>query len=258
MRRFLFGLPAVALLVLAVFALTPCIANCGDAAEAVTVAVRGCPRAVELLGSDAKPARLGMACGSTKIQGGHGRASWTLPYSGSRARGSVSYAAEKRGGEWRLEEATLEVDGETIDLVACSRRNSSPRGPATLAQTNADAASATFDGKVLRSTHPTIPVAATCRGELVRERGSPFASVKISCDPGTVESSGAVVLYEGTGSFTLDVRDPTRRDDDRSEYDDAKTTDVDRTPGCRLSGSGATGTLTIWDSSPAYEIVVEL
>ena len=258
MRRYLLGLPVVALLVLAVFALTPCIAQCGDAAETVTVAVRACPRAVELLGSDAKPARLGMACGSTKVGGNHGTASWTLPYSGARARGSVSYSAEKRGGEWHLEEATLEVDGETIDLVACSRKTSPPGGPATLAQTNADAATATFDGKVLRSTHPTIPVGATCRGELVRERGSPSAHVKVSCDPGTAEASGATVLYEGTGNFMLDVRDPARRDDDHSEYDDAKTSDVDRTPGCRVSGSGGKGTLTIWDSSPAYELVVEL
>ena len=258
MRRLLFGLPAIVLLVLAVFALTPCIARCGDADDLVTEAVRACPRAVELLGDDAEPARLGMACGTTETEGAYGRASWSLPYSGSRARGSVSYAAEKRAGDWRLDEAILEVDGETIDLLACARGTRPPRPSATLAQTNADAASAKFDGKVLRSTHPTIPQAATCRGELVRERGSPFAHVKVTCDPGTAESTGATVLYDGTGSFTLDVRDPTTRDDDRSEFDDAKTTDADRTPGCRLSSSGTKGTLTIWDSSPAYELVVEL
>jgi len=69
----------------------------------------------------------------------------------------------------------------------------------------------------------------------------------------------ATRLYDGSGSFTLDVRDPSRRDDDRSEYDDSRTTDADQSPGCRLSHAGSTGTLTIWDTSPtAYELVVGL
>jgi hypothetical protein len=258
MRRLLLGLPAITLLVLAVFALTPCIANCGDATDVVTATVRACPRAVQLLGDDVRPARLGMACGTTETQGSYGRASWSLPYTGSRARGGITYAAEKRNDMWRLDAATLEVDGETIDLVACAAATVAPPRVATLAQTNADAATAKFDGKVLRSTHPTIVVGATCRGELTRERGSPFAKVKVACDPGTAEASGATALYDGTGNFTLDVGDPKRRDDDRSEYDDAKTTDADRTPGCRVSSTGAKGTLTIWDTAPAFEIVVEL
>ena len=116
-----------------------------------------------------------------------------------------------------------------------------------------EAATAKFDGKVIRSTHATIKVGATCRGELERERGSPSAKVKVSCD-----TPAPVDVYAGTGGFTLDVKDTTRRDDDHSEYDDSKTTDADGTPGCRVSGSGASGTLTIWDTSPAFELVVEL
>jgi len=255
MRPVLFTVPAVGLLVLAVFGLMPCMATCGEADDLVTQAVHACPRAVELLGNDAKPARLGVACGTTESKGSYGRASWGLPYTGSRARGSVNYAAEKRAGYWHLDAATLEVEGETIDLLACSLGAQRAQQPAALAQTNADAATAKFDGNVLRSTHPTISQAATCRGELTRERGSPFARVKVECEPPT---GGALVLYDGSGSFTLDVRDPTRSDDDRIELDDAKTTDGDRTPGCRLSRSGAKGTLTIWDSSPAYELVIEL
>lgn len=261
MRRLLFGLPPLALLVLSLFALTPCMATCGEADELVTEAVRACPRARALLGDDAKPARMGLACGSTEIEGAYGRASWSLPYAGARGRGTVSYAAEKRADAWQLDAATLEVDGETIDLVACARPRPRTGAPprATLAQTNADAVTAKFEGKVLRATHPTLREGASCRGQLSRERGSPFARLSVECDPGTAESVGASVLYDGTGSFTLDVRDPARRDDDRSEYDDAKTTDADHTPGCRLSSSGATGTLTIWDTSPvAYELVVAL
>jgi len=257
-RRLLIGIPPLVLLTLALFALTPCIATCGDADDLVTETVRACPRARALLGDDAKPARLGFACGTTESEGAYGRASWSLPYSGSRGRGTVSYAGEKRADMWRLDAATLEVDDETIDLLACVAKPARPPA-ATLAQTNADAATATFDGKVLRSTHPTIREGATCRGKLARERGSPFAKLAVDCDPGTAEAAGTTTLYDGTGSFTLDVRDPTRRDDDRSEYDDSKTTDADHTPGCRLSSAGPTGTLTIWDTSPAaYEIVVTL
>jgi hypothetical protein len=54
------------------------------------------------------------------------------------------------------------------------------------------------------------------------------------------------------------VRDTSKREDDRFEYDDSKTADVDKTPGCRLSASDGAATLTVWDASPAYEIVVEL
>lgn len=255
MRRLLIGLPPLVFITLAVFALTPCMATCGDADDLVTETLRACPRARQLIGDDAKPARLGFACGTTETEGSYGRSSWSLPYTGSRGRGTVSYAAEKRAGEWHLDGATLEIDDETIDLLACAQSASAPRRPAKLAQTNADAATATFDGKVLRSTHPTIREGATCRGTLSRERGSPFAKLAVTCDPGAAEAS----LYDGTGSFTLDVRDPSRRDDDRSEYDDSKTTEADRTPGCRLSSAGATGTLTIWDTAPApYEIVVAL
>ncbi|HWO17439.1 MAG TPA: cytochrome c oxidase assembly factor Coa1 family protein [Kofleriaceae bacterium] len=255
-RRVLMGLPMTVLGVLAIFAGMPMCATCGGHGEVVTEAVRACPRAVELLGDDPSPARLGVACGSTQTSGGLGTASWHLPYSGSRARGTVSFDAEKRGGDWRLLTAELEVGGETIDLLTCSgRRASGPEG--RLAQTNADAATADFDGKVTRSSHPTIPVGAVCRGTLRRERGATTARLVVSC--GTAEEGK---LYDGTGSFELHVGDASRRDDDRTEYEDKRVRAEDGTPGCRLSSAGASGTLTLWDAAqppePAYEIVVEL
>jgi len=62
-------------------------------------------------------------------------------------------------------------------------------------------------------------------------------------------------LFQGDGSFTLDVRDSTRRDDDHSELDASIVTDTG-TSGCRLSSSGTSGTLTVFGAS--YEVVVEL
>lgn len=85
----------------------------------------------------------------------------------------------------------------------------------------------------------------------------------MTCKAGVGEAGGGrppddIAVYDGEGTFSMDVGDPSRRDDDRSELEDAKTSDQDQTPGCRLSGAGNQGTLTIWDMSPAYEIVVGL
>ena len=49
MRRLLVSVPAIVLLVLAVFALTPCMATCGSADDVVTAAVLACPQARALL-----------------------------------------------------------------------------------------------------------------------------------------------------------------------------------------------------------------
>jgi hypothetical protein len=258
MWRLVIGAPIVVLLLVILFVMTPAIASCGEHGDLVEEAVLQCPRARQLIGDDAHPARIGLACGTTETEGNYGRASWSVPFTGSRGRGTVKYDASEHAGRWTLDRATLEIDDQEIDLVSCgsSPRRSNQMTTTVLAQTNADAATATFDGKVMRSNHPMIREGATCRGELDRARGSASARVKVSCEPGG--GAQAVQLYDGTGSFSLDVRDSTKRDDDRSEYDDAKTSDVDRTPGCRLSSSGATGTLTVWDVLPAYELVVEL
>jgi hypothetical protein len=257
MWRLLIGLPIVVIVLLILFVMTPAIASCGDHGDLVTEAVLQCPRARELIGDDAHPARIGLACGTTETEGNYGRASWAVPYTGSRGRGTVKYDASEHAGEWTLDRATLEFDDEVINLLQCRRRPppSSKSATTVLAQTNADAATATFDGKVIRSNHPTIREGATCRGELERARGSASARMKVTCERG---GDAPVALYDGTGSFTLDVRDSTTREDDRSEFDDSKTSDADGTPGGRLSSSGASGTLTVWDASPVYEIVVEL
>lgn len=257
MWRLVIGLPIVVLVLLVLFVMTPAIASCGEHGDLAAEAVLSCPRARELIGDDAHPARIGLACGTTEAEGNYGRASWSVPFTGERGRGTVSYDASEHAGEWTLDRATLEIGDETIDLVACTRpaRPARPKNP--LAQTNADATTATFDGKVIRSNHPSIAERATCHGELKRERGSASAHVKVTCERGG-DAPGQTQVYDGSGGFSLDVRDSTKRDDDRGEYDDSKTSDVDGTPGCRLSSSGSSGTLTVWDTSPAFEIVVEL
>ena len=246
MRALLMGLPLVVIIIVICLIGLPLCASCGDHDEAVTAIVKRCKRATDLLGDDAHPARVGVACGSTEISGGNGNASWSLAYTGSRDRGTVSYDAIKRGGVWTVDRASLVVGDEEIDLIACAQ--GARPAIARLSQTNADAAKATFDGKVIRSTHPTVPVGAACTGDLDRPRGSPTAHVRVNC--GATE---AAVIYDRSGAFTLDVRDASRPDDDRVEYDDsAPPGDVK----CRLSAADGKGTLTVWSAD--WEIVVEL
>jgi hypothetical protein len=238
----------------------PYCASCGGHGDAVAAIVKRCKRATELLGDDAHPARLGCACGSTELSGGNGNASWTLAYTGSRDRGSVSYDAIKRGGEWTVDRATLVVDDEEIDLIACASagRRATAKPAGRLSQTNADAAKATFSGKVIRSTHPTIPVGAACTGDLDRPRGSPTAHVRVSCGA-SAAAAEATVVYDRRGSFTLDVRDASRPDDDHVEYDDSEPLDADdQRVKCRLSAADNKGTLTVWSTKPEWELVVEL
>lgn len=262
LRNAIIGVPFVVLVTLAVFAATPFLATCGGHDEVVTAAVLNCPRAVELLGTDAHPIRLGMACGSTKVSGASGLARWELPYTGSRGRGTVSFDAEKRAGNWLLHHAVLELGGESVDILACSGGPASAPG-GSIVQTAADPASATFEGKVIRSTHPIILTGSVCTGTLKRERGATTARVTVTCKAGIGESGTAappvsIALYDGDGAFSMNVGDPSRRDDDRSELEDRRTSEQDQTPGIRLSAAGTQGTLTVWDTSPAFEIVVAL
>lgn len=254
LRSIFIGLPPVVLLAVIGLLGMPFCATCGGHDEAVTELVVKCKRATELLGDDAHPARIGVACGSTESSGGNGNASWTLPYTGARDRGTVSFDAIKRGGVWRVDRATLEVGDEIIDLVACSSRGSTgpAAGGARLSQTNADAAQATFSGKVLRSTHATVAVGAECTGTLERERGGPTAHVRVTCQ--VANAAEAAVAYDGRGAFTLDVRDAARSDDDHIEYSDSAAPEIK----CRLSAADGKGTLTLWSTAPAWELVVEL
>ena len=151
-------------------------------------------------------------------------------------------------------------------VFACSKSKSGSRGqtsddppPGTvLSQSNADALSGNFDGKVLRSSHPKVAENTRCEGTISRAKSATTAHVTVKC--------GDVQLYDGTGSFKLDVKDPSKRDDDRLEFDDNATSDVDKTPAVKLVGEngqadGTGGSLQVWDvanAQPPYTIVIAL
>jgi len=98
------------------------LSSCGmDSVEAEVIrAIEGCPAAVAALGQDVAPAP-GMSCGNMETGGGSGYANWSFAVSGNRGRGSVSFYAVETGGTWRLQQASLEADGQDMDLLVCSR-----------------------------------------------------------------------------------------------------------------------------------------
>ena len=152
-------------------------------------------------------------------------------------------------------------------VPACSKKSSpskrqtsgDPPPGAVLAQTKDDAMTGNFDGKVLKSTHPKVAAGTRCEGSIARAKGSGTAQISVRC--------GDTTLYEGTGKYTFDPKDPTKRDDDRIEYDDEATSDQDKTPGCHMVGEngqadGTGGTLNVWDGAgsgqAAFEVVIAL
>ena len=83
-------------------------------------AIEACPVAVQALGSPVQRSWIGWSCGNAETSDAFGQASWTFPVSGPSGSGSISVVAEKRGGPWQLHQAMLSVQGQTIDVLACS------------------------------------------------------------------------------------------------------------------------------------------
>ncbi|MFN0251902.1 MAG: hypothetical protein ACKV2T_33810 [Kofleriaceae bacterium] len=241
MTKLLVGLPiAVIVLVIALMA-TPFLSQCGGADEAVTSVVRRCDLATKYLGGDARPARAGLACGSTEISGDEGTASWSVPYTGENNRGTVSYKAVKVNDEWNVVAATLDADGQKIDLVACA-------GGSVNSLQKLDGS---FDGKVTSSTHEQVKVDMVCKGTLSRKTGETLADVVATCAD-TADAGEGTVVYRGRAEVKADMGS-SAKGDETLEYNDTKGP-VNAT----LKFEGTTGSLRVWSQSPAWEIVVAL
>lgn len=219
MKKVLLGLPIVVVLLIVALMATPFIATCGGADEAVTEVVQRCDKAVKFLGSDAHPARMGFACGSTEISGPSGTSSWSLPFTGENGRGTVYYQAIKENGEWNVVGAMLEAGDETIDLVACA-------GGAASSLQKLDG---TFDGKVTSSTHEQIKTDMVCTGTIKRAAGETLAEVDVTCAD-TADAGEGTVVYRGRSEVRADMGSSEKGDE----------------------------TLRVWSQSPAWEIVVSL
>lgn len=80
-----------------------------------------CPDAVALLG-DAPKLEYGFGMGNFEIGGGTGYIEYGVPIQGSKASGRVHFHATQAHYTWRFHEATLSVDGASVDLLACQAK----------------------------------------------------------------------------------------------------------------------------------------
>ncbi|TNF34433.1 MAG: hypothetical protein EP329_07230, partial [Deltaproteobacteria bacterium] len=95
--------------------------RCDGSLDAALARVEACAPAADALGADIGPSFLGLSCGSSESSGAFGQASWETPIAGTRARGTLHYAAERRASDWRVLTAAVTLDGETIPVVPCGR-----------------------------------------------------------------------------------------------------------------------------------------
>jgi hypothetical protein len=123
-------------IVLLVFAPQTCAraaAGCMGYDDELVAAIESCPQAVDLLGDEIGPARVGLACGNSTTEGGSGNASWRMAFAGSRDRGSLTFDAEMHGGTWSLTRAVLHAGDHTVDLLACERTTHAAEATRSLA-----------------------------------------------------------------------------------------------------------------------------
>jgi len=97
-----------------------CTGSCMGYQDVAMERLRACPDAQRLLGDDIRPSYVGLSCGSAETEGSFGHASWRQPVRGSKARGTYSYSVERRGGPWQLLQGSLEVGGQSVDVLSCS------------------------------------------------------------------------------------------------------------------------------------------
>ena len=95
------------------------IALSGETSTALD-AVRKCPRAMELLGSDVAPAWVGCATGQSKSGCDTGSGHWRMPVTGSRASGTLQISASKHKSGWKASNVYLEVGDSRVDVMACT------------------------------------------------------------------------------------------------------------------------------------------
>jgi len=94
--------------------------SCMGFGEPALAAVNACPAAVAALGSPITQPWIGLSCGSAETEDDDGRASWSMPVSGPRGRGSLDIRAAERSGRWQFGALVLTVGGRTIDVLGCA------------------------------------------------------------------------------------------------------------------------------------------
>ena len=87
--------------------------------------LNSCVAVTNILGKDIEPYYFGLSMGNSQDRGGFGHKSWTIPVSGEKGKGLLTYNLEKHGGRWSLINASIKTGGiifplgKDINLMAC-------------------------------------------------------------------------------------------------------------------------------------------
>ncbi|MBA2662596.1 MAG: protein kinase [Bradymonadaceae bacterium] len=86
--------------------------------EQVLNVLRACPLAEEMLGTDIGKA-VGCAWGESKTNGSSGISRWSMPVSGTKARGRYDFSMSKSRGKWTVDFASLKAGDTQINAITC-------------------------------------------------------------------------------------------------------------------------------------------
>jgi len=115
------------LFMLAIF-LTPAVPlTCGKALGHYPVlmeALSQCPESEKALGSGIRAGTFGLNTGSCSGGSGNWRASGRMPVSGSKGKGTLTYAMRKSGGTWTIHALSLAVGGNDVNVFHCLKKRS--------------------------------------------------------------------------------------------------------------------------------------
>lgn len=179
--------------------------------EPTLATLSACPEVTTALGTPLRRSWMGMSCGNAETSDSFGQASWHFPVAGPSGSGSVDVVAERRGGPWVLYQANVEIDGRTIDALACARGAGMPMpgvpGMAGLPAPPPGMGPMTVEARTIAATVTTAAgTAPTSAGQPCEIRLSPGAGpfncrAEIAC--------GGVSLYGGssTGGYLQCTRD---------------------------------------------------
>lgn len=196
-------------------------------------AIEACPAAAQALGTPVARGWLGWSCGNAETSDSFGQADWTFPVTGPNGSGSVSVAAEMRGGPWRLLRATLDVNGQTIDVLSCTG------GGATVITPRAITASV---AEVIGS--PGVAVGDSCLIAIMPGAPSPFpCRTQITCGATTLYGGGSAGYSSCSSDAAgeVSVRDTTATPQDNDPTLDVRTADGE----ALLTDQVATGTWVV-------------
>lgn len=217
--------------------------SCMGYNDVVMSRLRACPQAQQVLGDDIGPAYVGMSCGSAETEGAFGRASWSMPVRGTKARGTYQFAVEKRGGGWQMLSGSLSAGGQVVDIASCTPGAGGGGLMAPSAFTGT-ATAVTGSAPVAQGSPCTVTV-------------TPVSAGQFNCRV-AVQCGGSILYGSGQGGYTTCLTIPDATGGSAISAQDAQMTPADNDPSMSLQT--AANLATVSDQGPAgvWSVSVQL